>query len=183
MHELSTIADRINKVLTDNGLVKPNGKPNYAKAERLCAIKGTVLSKAVLRNGTLGDGNKEKFLRTFHVKQSWFDTGIGDAYLPKDAENHTSVPKPSASTETPISQARELIKTLMELEKEGDYRFVPKKIFDDYDLFPKTAIERSAKERDKTIEALERLIASQDREIDDLRSGRMTIVASPKHAQ
>lgn len=182
MHNPSTIYERINKVLIDKGLIKPNGKPNYAKAERLCEIKGTVLSKTIQRKGTLSDTNKEKFLRTFHVEAVWFDTGKGPEYTAKDDQNHTSARISSGSNEIPLGDTKQLITTLMELEKAGDYTFVPKQIFFDYDLVRKTAAEKQYKERDKTIEALERVITTQEREIDDLRSGRLTIVTSAKQA-
>lgn len=182
--KLSTIYQRIDKVLIDNGLIKPNGRPNYAKAERICGIKGTVLSKTIQRKGTLSDANKEKFLRTFHVKPTWFDTGKGPEYITKDGQKLTPVGNSTDSNpytgEASFGNTTQIIRTLMELEKDGEYRFVPKKIFDDYDLFPKHAIERQSKERDKTIEALERYISGLEREIDDLRSGRMTMITPAK---
>lgn len=120
---LLTISDRINKVLTDKGLVKEDGTPNYAEAERLAGIKGTVLSKVVQRNGSLGDYNKEKFLRTFHVTPSWFDAGVGNIY----DENHTQVDKTSDNSEKEAA-LRAAYKTV----KEGntEYVLIPMKVLD-----------------------------------------------------
>lgn len=103
--KLSTIYARIDKVLKDNGLVKANGSPNYAKAERLCGIKGTVLSKTVKRKGTLGDANKEKFLRTFHVKPEWFDTGSGDIYNKNPTPERSGSEKSNFRTSADVLEA------------------------------------------------------------------------------
>lgn len=171
--------ERIDKVLQDKGLIKANGRPNYAQAERLSGMKGTVLSKVSQRKGALSELNREKFLRTFHVNPDWFDFGQGEPYLQtQDTSRFGGSGEGTESTTT--GDARQLIRTMVELENNGNYRFVPKQILDDYDLLPKTASERSQKERDKTIEALERYITGLEREIDDLRSGRMAMVTPSK---
>jgi hypothetical protein len=76
----SGIGERIAKVLIDNGIVKRDGSPNFSAAERKCKIKGTVLQRAVKRNGGLYDDNLDKFLGTFHVERQWLLHGKGEQY-------------------------------------------------------------------------------------------------------
>lgn len=141
MHTTSTLADRINKVLTDNGLVKPDGTPHYAKAERLAGIKGTVLSKVVQRKGDLHDSNKEKFLRTFHVNPAWFDTGKGPEYLLKDDENLTSARNSSGN------KGIDLDEMLEKVESSRDYFVIPRAVLkENYRL---VAIEQYQLEKEK----------------------------------
>jgi hypothetical protein len=85
---ITEFGERIIKVLKDNGLVKPDGTPNYAKAERLCGLKGSYLSKAV-RGDSMQEEKGEKFLSTFHVAPTWLRTGKGDQYV----KNGTTVGK------------------------------------------------------------------------------------------
>lgn len=166
--------ERINKVLRDKGLVKANGRPNYAHAERLSGMKGTVLSKVCQRKGALSELNREKFIRTFHVSPDWFDFGQGEPYVQSQSKSGSGGGQPTA-----VKDAGQLIRTL---ENSGNYCIVPKQFLDDYVLIPKSAVERSQKERDKTIESLERYITGLEREIDDLRSGRMAMVTQAKQA-
>lgn len=75
--KISEFGKRIIKVLTDNGLVKPNGEVNYSEAERLCGLTSSILSKAVTRQG-LHKENFKKFHSYFHVEPYWLKTGKGE---------------------------------------------------------------------------------------------------------
>lgn len=58
-------------------------------AERLIDVSQGVLSKAIARKGSVHKTTQEKFIRTFHVKQSWWETQKGDMF----EENITPVEK------------------------------------------------------------------------------------------
>jgi hypothetical protein len=108
LKNISGIGARITKVLTDNNLVKRNGTVNFSEAERKCKMKGTVLQKAVKRDGGLYDENLDKFLRTFHVKREWLLHGKGDEY----DKNITNVEIRSQSNAEEIIQLyKDLAKT------------------------------------------------------------------------
>lgn len=113
-----TIFSRIDKVLKDKGFVKKNGKPNYAEAERKCDIKGTVLSKLSQRKGDLGDYNREKFLRTFHVEPHWFDTGEGNIYVKEYVQEGTlpvvKAEEPQIEGIKPVVSQQEILKTTLD---------------------------------------------------------------------
>lgn len=102
---ISTFSGRIVKILKDNGLIKKDGTVNFSEAERKCHMKGTILQKAVKRDGGLYDDNLDKFLRTFQVRRDWLVKGDGDIYDKK--------PTPDIKNEqTTISREERLIATL-----------------------------------------------------------------------
>jgi hypothetical protein len=78
--KITPFGERIIKVLKDNGLVKPDGRANYSKAERECGFTASFLSKAVKSHG-MHEDNEKKFLRKFHVNRAWLTTGKGDTYV------------------------------------------------------------------------------------------------------
>lgn len=118
LENLSGIGKRIVKVLIDKGMVKRDGSPNFSKAERECGMKGTILQKAVKRNGGLYDDNLDKFLGTFHVSRDWFLYERGDPYV----KNGTSVSKP-ATLDARVSRLQDdKIKLMEELMAEKDAR-------------------------------------------------------------
>jgi len=56
---------------------------SIAKAERMSGLGSGTISKLKDRSsgtGSLQPDNLQKFLRTFHVNQEWWETGIGDMY-------------------------------------------------------------------------------------------------------
>jgi hypothetical protein len=118
-----TFSERIVKVLIDNNIVKKNGEPNFSAAERKCGMKGTVIQKAVKRQGGLYDDNLDKFLRTFHVKREWLLYGKGEQYekngtrdtnneQPDDIWNHPVVVNLSRELHTTREYAAELKRQL-----------------------------------------------------------------------
>jgi hypothetical protein len=117
----STFFSRIDKVLKDNGLVKKDGKPNYAKAEQKSGMAGTVLAKAAQREGQLSEYNKEKFLRTFHVKREWLESGKGEIY----EKNPTPAIKnddPGATEEKKLIATLERAVAIIEKDNENLWR-------------------------------------------------------------
>lgn len=68
--------EKIAQVLEAKGL-------SVSKAESLAKLGGGTIAKLKQRkggNGSLHQDNLEKFLRTFHVARSWWDTGEGDIF-------------------------------------------------------------------------------------------------------
>lgn len=171
--DLSTISGRIVKVLIDRGLVKRDGSPNLSDAERKAGIKGTVLQKAVKRDGGLYDDNLDKFLRTFHVKRDWLLKGIGDM----NEENPTPAMKSTDNKETAI---RGHVYTDL-IEHNSDYKLMPTMLLTDYSIIPKRILEGHEKEiarQDGLIAKYEGYISRLEKEIESLRSQLI-----PKNAQ
>lgn len=163
----NSLHDRIIQVLLDQGVTKSDGSPNFLRAEKMCGIKPSVVSKAVKRGTNLHPSNLDKFIKTFHVNPTWLRTGNGQPYAKVEV----------TSPDVDHVEKKDFIQALSQSD---DMQYISKRILDEYELFPKTSLERSRKEQDKTIEALERYIAGLEREIEDFRSGRVTIVASSK---
>jgi hypothetical protein len=153
-----TISDRLIKVLTDKGLVKANGSVNFSAAERKAGLKGTVLQKAVKRDGGLYDDNLDKFLRTFHVKREWLLRGEGDVY----EKNPTSA---SNSTDNMESGSLEI------KDADKDYFYVPKTLVQgEYRLELISQIESRERLMQKALDVQDALIKQLKVEIEDLRS-------------
>jgi GTPase involved in cell partitioning and DNA repair len=171
--DLSTISGRIVKVLIDKGLVKRDGSPNFSEAERKAGIKGTVLQKAVKREGGLYDDNLDKFLRTFHVKRDWLLKGIGDM----NDKNPTPAINSTSNTE---NEMNDIYKDLVEANT--DYRLVPKIILDQYHIIPKDEVEDRremikviTKAKDDLISKYETLLARYEEDIDELEKENETL--------
>lgn len=67
-------------------------------------------------------------------------------------------------------------------EGNNEYSLLPKKILNEYDMYPKTDIEARTKERADAIDAFKKLIAHYEQEIEDLRL-RLNIVTPPQNTK
>lgn len=139
-----SFSERIVKILKDKGLIKKNGQVNYSEAERKCGMKGTVLQKAVKRNGGLYDDNLDKFLRTFQVRRDWLLKGTGDIYDKNGT--YVEIPTPMDKKEDALnSQADEVLRQL--IKGDGEYIIINKKlILEKYRLVSMEEMEQQKKE-------------------------------------
>lgn len=81
-------------------------------------------------------------------------------------ENLTSVQELSDNTEIPVGvNPAQAMRALLEMEKVGEYRFVPKMLLEEYELYPKADVRDRSEERKKTIAALQKLIEVYEKEI------------------
>ena len=130
----------LSKILKDKGL-------DIEKFAVEVGISIDALRKSIERD-VLSKKSVQKIRDRFQVSEAFLQGYESELSY----EKHTLVQNEAAVTSK--QDTAQIINTLFELEKVGDYRFVPKKLLDDYDLFPKADTERRAKERDKTIEAM-----------------------------
>jgi hypothetical protein len=122
LEKVLSFSDRIVKVLIDKGIVHKRGKkkdtPNYSAAERMCGMKGTVLQKAVKREGGLYDDNLDKFLGTFHVSREWLVHGKGDTYVKNGTSGRKEDTLDAKMSELQDEHIRLLREKVVMLEKE-----------------------------------------------------------------
>lgn len=170
---ISTISERLIKVLTDNGLVKKNGEVNFSAAERQCGMKGTVLQKAVKRNGGLYDDNLDKFLRTFQVKREWLLKGIGDIYN----EN----PTPAINTGNKMEHEFTVTDAFRKIIEGGtEYVLVPRIAMQGSTLVSVDQLKRNESLIDWFISEHERLIIERDQHRSETEKLRL---ATPQKAK
>lgn len=71
-----TTIEKIREVLKAKGL-------NPTRAEREMKVSQGTLAKAFQRGGSVHESTVSKFIGTFHVKQSWWDTQKGEMFEEK----------------------------------------------------------------------------------------------------
>lgn len=79
-----TDSEKIRQIVDIKGIT-------VGEAERQAGIKASVLSKLLQRNGKLSEFNREKVLRTFHVKHEWWRSGKGDIFEENGTEGGKNV--------------------------------------------------------------------------------------------
>jgi hypothetical protein len=168
MQKNSNYSQRIDKVLIDKGFTKKDGSPNYSRAEQELSFGASVFSKLGQRDdGVLSRENEANFLRTFHVNREWLHTGKGEPYNSGPPER-----EPEAEQWSTFRFGN--------FGPESEYRVVPKKILDDYDMFPKKETDNRSKVidvvtdtmrelKDALIAKYEIIIAGNEQDIEQLK--------------
>lgn len=155
---------------------------------------GNTLEKAYQENREMTQTSTEKFLRNMGISSEWWQHQKGPEFLSQKVENITPVYNEAAVKGNQITEAKEMMRALFDLEKLSEYRFVPKTVLDgEYRIMPKSELDQRTKELEQkakeyedlrnarmdTINALQKVITVYENEIADLRS-KLTVPQNAK---
>lgn len=144
MSTFQQIGDRIEKLKVFLGksvaeLEKGRAEDYPGRDDRL--LGNATISGWIDKPITWTSDKLEKFLTYWNVDKRWWETGEGEILL-------TSVRKPTSNNEMNL-----VYKDLIEANTE--YRLIPKRILDDYDMLPKKEVENRNKMVDILTQAMD----------------------------
>lgn len=145
---------KIDKILSIKGI----------KLYKLAEISGlgNTLEKAYQDNREMKKGTTDRFIQNLGIIPESWDADSGPDFIAGSDEKPTHSEKAAAVAEKTVGDnPLNMIRSLLELEKVGNYMFMPKSVLEgDYRLSLKS-------ERDQTIAALNKLIANLEGEVAD----------------